>query len=401
MRGKIVLGVSGGIAAYKAVELLRALQRLSCTVRVIMTRHATGFVNPRTFAVLSHWPVEVDQWEGSSTPTIDHIALSQWSDLLIVAPATANLVAKMAHGVADDALSTYCVAHRRAVVVAPAMNSVMWRHPATQENLARLQQRGVAVVPPGVGELACGEEGQGRLAEVEVILEQALAALPKRGPLAGLSILVSAGPTRERIDAVRFISNRSSGRMGVAIAEAARDLGAAVTLLHGPLQVPPPVGVCCCAVSSAAEMRRELQRLGPQADAALLAAAVADFAPQQEIEGKLDRREGALLLSLEPVPDLAAELAGQPSPPYLVVFAAEQGRQEERAREKMKSKGADAVVLNDITAPGIGMESRENEVWIASAGGLEVAVPKASKRAVAEQILLSLSGEILAHRACR
>jgi phosphopantothenoylcysteine decarboxylase/phosphopantothenate--cysteine ligase len=395
----VVIGVSGGIAAYKSVEILRQLVTLGNSVRVIMTRHATEFVHPRTFAVLSDHDVEVDQWDTPNAPGVDHVALSHWSDLLLVAPATANTIGKMAHGIADDALSTYHLAHRSKVVVAPAMNTIMWRHEATRSNLQRLQDRGVAIVEPASGELACGDEGEGRLAPISEVVDRVIRLLPRRGPLAGIRILVSSGPTREPIDSVRFLSNRSSGRMGICLAAEARRLGAEVTLLHGPLAVAPPPGVETVAVETAAEMGEALKHLVQRNDVALLAAAVADFAPRTTSQGKIDRRAGATSIELEPVPDLAAGVGQLGSKPYLVVFSAEVGTLVDRARAKMAKKGADAVVLNDISAPGVGMEATENEVWVLTAQGRERHVPRADKAAVAREILLTLSGEILALRA--
>ncbi len=401
MAGRVVLGVSGGIAAFKSVELLRELIRHDVEVRVILTPHATEFVHPRTFAVLSGHPVEVDQWARPAEPGVDHVELSHWADLLLMAPATANLMAKLAAGIADNALTTYALAHRRRVLVAPAMNTVMWRQPATVAAMATLVGRGVAVVEPEPGMLACGDEGEGRLAPVRAILDQALHLLPRRGPLAGLKVLVSAGPTREAIDLVRVITNRSSGRMGVALAAEARRLGAEVVLLHGPLAVAPPAGVEAVAVDSAAEMGDALERLATGADAALLTAAVADLRPSRPVAGKLDRRAGGLQLELEPVPDLAAGLGARAERPYVVVFSAEAGPDRERALAKMRAKGADAVVLNDISAPGVGMESARNEVWLMSVAGLDRHVKSAGKEDVAREILLALSGELLAARARR
>ncbi len=395
MGGHVVLGISGGIAAYKSVEILRSLVRRGAGVRAIMTRHATEFVHPRTFAVLSGHPVEVDQWSRPTEPGVDHVELSRWADLLLIAPATANILAKLAAGVADDALTTYALAHRGTLLLAPAMNTVMWAKPAVRQALSVLRERGAHVVEPGSGELACGDEGEGRLADPERIVDAALRLLPRRGPLAGLGVLVTAGPTREPVDLVRVLTNRSSGRMGVALAQAAADLGARVTLLHGPLGVPRPLGVACHRVETAAEMGAALERMAPRHHAAFLVAAVADFRPARPVEGKMDRREGAGALELEPVPDLAAALGAREDRPYLVVFAAEDGEDRNRAMAKMRTKGADAVVLNDITAEGLGMEASENAVTVITASGGERAVPRASKEAVAREILLSLAGEIL------
>ncbi len=401
MRGRVVLGVSGGIAAYKAVEILRLLVKRGCDVRVVMTPHATEFVHPRTFAVLSGFPVQVSQWDTPTLPGVDHVELSRWADLLVVAPATADLIAKMAAGIADDALSTYHLAHRRGLLIAPAMNTVMWWQPAVREALDTLSARGAAIVTPTSGELACGDTGEGRLAPVEEIVHRALGMLPPSGVLANLRILVTAGPTWEPVDAVRVLTNRSSGRMGIALAQAAADLGASVDLVHGPVSVPLPLGVRPHAVRTARQMGTALRELASGADAAFLVAAVADFRPASSVSGKMDRREGTVTITLEPVPDLAAELgAGRPRP-YLVVFAAEHGPNRERALEKMRAKGADAVVLNDISTPGIGMEATENEVRILSAGGIDTQIGRASKEEIAREILVSLSGELLASRAGR
>ncbi len=401
MRGRVVLGVSGGIAAYKAVEILRLLEKRGCEVRVVMTRHATEFVNPRTFAVLSGFPVQVSQWETPTMPGVDHVELSHWADLLLVAPATADIIAKMAAGIADDALSTYHLAHRSRVLIAPAMNTVMWWQPAVREALDTLTARGATVVTPDSGELACGDAGEGRLAPVEEIVHRALGMLPPRGALGGVHLLVTAGPTREPVDAVRVLTNRSSGKMGTALAQAAADLGASVDLLHGPLSVPLPLGVRPHAVETAREMEEALAQLAPGADAAFLVAAVADFRPAAAVEGKLDRREGHLAIELEPVPDLAAGLGARAPRPYLVVFAAENGPNRERALAKMRSKGADAVILNNIASPGTGMDASDNEVWILSAGGIDHHVPRAGKDEIAREILLTLSGELLASRSTR
>jgi len=399
--GRVVLGVSGGIAAYKSVEVLRLLQRHGCSVRVIMTRHAAEFVHPRTFAVLSGHAVEVDQWQRGAEPGVDHVELSHWADLLLVAPATANILSKMAAGVADDALTTYHLAHRRQLLVAPAMNTIMWRQPAVRQAVATLKERSAEVVEPGTGELACGDEGEGRLATPEAIVHRVLSMLPRRGPLAGVRVLVTAGPTREAVDLVRVLTNRSSGRMGTALASVAFGLGADVTLIHGPMQAPLPLGVESVRVESAADMGDELERRLDGVDVALLAAAVADLRPAEIVPGKLDRRDGDMSLALAPVPDLAAAVGARPRRPYLVIFAAEAGLLADRARAKMHAKGADAVVLNDVSAAGIGMEAADNEAWLIAASGSEHHLPRADKEEIARGILLGLSGELLAHRARR
>lgn len=395
----VVLGVSGGIAAFRAVEVLRGLVKAGCEVHPILTRNATRFVSPRTFAVLARREAQVTLWHDAARPGVDHVDLARRADLLLVAPATANLLAKLAAGVADDALTTYALAHRRAIVVAPAMNTFMLRHAATQEALAVLRRRGVAVVPPEAGELACGDVGEGRLAEADAIVAAALAALPPRGPLAGLKVLVTAGPTRERVDAVRFLSNRSSGRQGAAIAVAARELGAEVVLLAGS-GVPAPAAVRVERFESAAELGSLLSAWAPRVDLVWQAAAVADFRPAAPAAGKLDRRHGALRLDLEPVPDLAAGLPRAGGRPYLVIFAAELAADlEPRARRKLAEKRADAVVANPIDEAGAGMESPTNRAVLLTATGVRRELPLLSKEALARELVLAVAPEVLARIA--
>jgi phosphopantothenoylcysteine decarboxylase/phosphopantothenate--cysteine ligase len=399
VRGTIVLGVSGGIAAFRAVEVLRGLVKAGCDVHPILTRNAARFVAPRTFAVLARRRAQLSLWSDPLDPGIDHTDLSRVADLLLVAPATANVLAKLAAGVADDALTTYALAHRRAVVLAPAMNTVMWRQPATQEALAQLRARGAAVVEPAWGQLADGEVGEGKLADVGTIVAAALSALPGRGPLAGVRVLVTAGPTRERIDAVRVLTNRSSGRQGVAIAEAARRLGADVTLLAGP-GVAPPAAVPTLRFDSASDLGSLLAAWAPRVDVVWHAAAVADFRAEHPAEGKLDRRQGGLRLDLEPVPDLAAGMPRRDGSPYLVIFAAELAAGlEERARRKLEGKGADAVVANPIDETGLGMEAAANRAVVLTRVGLRRELPAQSKEDLALELLLTVMPELLARRS--
>ncbi|MFI5142786.1 MAG: bifunctional phosphopantothenoylcysteine decarboxylase/phosphopantothenate--cysteine ligase CoaBC [Thermoanaerobaculales bacterium] len=398
MRPRVVLGVSGGIAAFRAVEILRGLVKAGCRVHTILTRNATRFVTPRTFAVLSTEGAEVSLWSDPTNPGVDHIALARRSDLLLVAPATANVLAKMAAGVADDALTTYALAHRGKIVLAPAMNTLMWRHPATQRALVVLVERGASVVPPEVGLLADGEVGEGKLAAVDEVVGAVLAALPRRGPVAGLKFLVTAGPTRERIDAVRVITNRSSGRMGTALALAARALGASVTLLAGSA-VPASAGLDTERFESAAGLEQQLARLAPVMDVVLHAAAVADFRPAQVAQGKLDRRQGRIDLTLEPVPDLAAGMPRAAGQPYLVIFAAERAAElEARAARKLADKRADAVVGNPIDEPGVGMETARNRALVLSRLGLRREFAAQDKESLARELILALAGEMLARR---
>ena len=399
MRGRVVLGVCGGIAAFRAVEVLRGLVKASCRVFPILTKNATRFVTPRTFAVLSRGPAQVSLWGEPTSPGIDHIDLARRADLLLVAPATANVLAKMAAGIADDALTTYALAHRGRVVLAPAMNTFMLKHPATQQALAVLKDRGAVVVEPVFGLLADGERGIGKLAEVEEIVGAALAALPPRGPLAGVRLLVTAGPTREPFDAVRVLTNRSSGRMGVALAVAARELGADVSVLAGA-GVAVPGGMRVERFETAADLGRMLEVQVVKADAVLHAAAVADFRPASVATGKLDRRQGAQQVALEPVADLAASMPRTGGRPYLVIFAAEPATGlEERALRKLAEKRADAVIANPIDEPGLGMESARNRALVLSRVGLRRELPAQDKESLARELLLTLAPELVSvHR---
>jgi phosphopantothenoylcysteine decarboxylase/phosphopantothenate--cysteine ligase len=395
VRGRVVLGVSGGIAAFRSVEVLRGLVKAGCRVHSILTRNAARFVAPRTFAVLSNEGAEVSLWSDPTNPGVDHVALGRASDLLLVVPATANVLAKMAAGVADDALTTYALAHRGRVVLAPAMNTAMWQHPATREALAVLRVRGAIVVEPVWGFLAEGEFGDGKLAPVDEIVGAALAALPQRGPLAGIELLVTAGPTREPIDAVRVLTNRSSGRMGIALALAAWDLGANVRVLAGPGVNPPP-GIACERFETAADLEALLARRALEANAVWHTAAVADFRPANIASGKLDRRRGGVQLALDPVPDLAAGMPRKDGRPYLVIFAAERSAElEERAHRKLLEKAADAVVANPIDEPGLGMEVGRNRALVLSRLGLRREIVPQEKETLARELLLTLAPELI------
>ncbi|MGE5236299.1 MAG: bifunctional phosphopantothenoylcysteine decarboxylase/phosphopantothenate--cysteine ligase CoaBC [Acidobacteriota bacterium] len=399
MRGRVVLGVTGGIAAFRAIEVLRLLVKAGCRVHPILTRSATRFVTPRSFAVLAHETAQVSLWSDPRSPGIDHTDLSRRADVLLVAPATANILAKMAGGIADDALTTYALAHRRAVVLAPAMNTVMWRQPAIRDAVVTLRARGSVIVEPASGLLADGEVGEGRLAEPAEIVGATLAALPPRGPLAGLRVVVTAGPTREPIDAVRVLTNRSSGRMGAALAAEAARLGASVRILAGP-GVAAPAGIARETFETAADLQVLLERAAAGADVVLHAAAVADFKPAAVATGKLDRRQGGLDLRLTPVPDLAAGLTRNNGRPYLVIFAAERAADlEERARQKLAAKGAEAVVANPIDEPGVGMESALNRAVLMTRTGLRREFPTLAKEALARELLLVIAGDAIAHLA--
>ncbi len=397
VRAIVVLGVSGGIAAFRAAELARALVKQRCEVFPILTRNAARFVSPLTLSILTRNPAQVSLWRGTGA-SVDHIDLARRADLLLVAPATANVLAKMAAGVADDALTTYALAHRRRLVVAPAMNTFMWRHEATQQAVRALTGRGAVVVPPGEGELACGDVGEGRLASVEAILAAALDGLPRHGPLAGLSLLITAGATREPLDPVRVLTNRSSGRMGLALATAAQRLGAQVRLLAGRAMAVPDE-VICERFDTAEDLAGKLAAAAGEVDCVLHAAAVADFRPARVAAGKLDRREGGLVLELEPVPDLASGIPRRQGRPYLVIFAANSARElSHKARAKLAEKGADAVVANPIDEPGAGMETATNRALLISRRGIERAFGLQDKESLATELLLTLAPELVGGR---
>src|SRR5215831_6765475 len=387
---KIALGVTGGIAAYKAAELVRLLQDRGVRVQVVMTRAAQEFVRPLTFAALSGEKVITDLFgTGAEEPNIDsaveHIAVAQSIDALVVAPATADIIAKFAHGEANDFLTTLFLATTAPVVVAPAMNVNMWENPATQVNLQTLKTRGVRVVEPDAGYLACGMVGPGRLAANETILSSVLEALGAAQDLAGETVLVTAGPTREPIDPVRYIGNRSSGKMGYAVAEAAVRRGARVILVSGPTSLKPPSAVEFVQVQTAREMRDAAMAALDRATIVIKTAAVADFAARHPSDQKI-KRKGPVTLELEPTPDILAEIAAGKGPRIVVGFAAETQDTLENARKKLESKSLDAIVVNDVSQPGIGFDSERNAVTILTRAGVE-SVPETSKWEVAHRVL--------------
>ena len=399
---RILLGVTGGIAAYKAVELVRLATKAGHAVRVIQTRTSLEFVGRATFEGVTGAPVLVDEFErdpargafpGDAVPEhdpISHLELVARCDVLCVAPASANTIAKLAHGLADNLLSAAALANTAPLVIAPAMNNRMYEHPATQRNLDLLRERGARIVDPGTGSLASmGEWGVGRLAEPPEILETLEATLAVGGPLDGLRVLVTAGGTREPIDSVRYVGNRSSGRMGMALAHEAARRGAEVTVVRANLSLPVPAGIRALDVESAAELEAALQAEFPAADVLVMAAAPADFRPASPAADKIAKagREG-LVLELEPTTDILAALAGDRRPDQtLVGFAAEHGEGAvERGRAKLARKGLDAIVVNDISRADIGFDSEENEVTIVFAAG-EQAVRRAPKAEVAAAIL--------------
>lgn len=389
---KVALGVTGGIAAYKAAELVRLLQDRGVRVQVVMTRAAQEFVRPLTFAALSGDKVITDlfgagaQNEAANIDSaVEHIAVAQSIDALVVAPATADVIAKFAHGQADDFLTTLFLAATAPVVVAPAMNVNMWENAATQANLETLRARGVRVVEPDSGYLACGMVGPGRLAANETILRAVLEALGAAQDLAGETVLVTAGPTREPIDPVRYIGNRSSGKMGYAVAEAALRRGAKVILISGPVALKPPSAAEFVPVETAREMRDGVMAHFERATIVIKAAAVADFTVRQAAEQKI-KRKGLTSLDLEPTPDILAEVGAAKGTRIVVGFAAETEDPLENARKKLESKSLDAIVLNDVSQPGIGFDSERNAVTILTRAGAEN-VPEMSKWEVAHRVL--------------
>jgi len=387
---KIALGVSGGIAAYKAAEIVRLLQDRGVRVQVVMTRGAQEFVRPLTFAALSGEKVITEMFgEGTSEPNIDsaveHIAVAQSIDALLVAPATADTLAKFAQGIANDFLSTLYLATTAPVIVAPAMNVNMWEHPATRANLEILRARGVHIVEPGSGYLACGMIGAGRLAAPEDIVAATLVKLGVAQDFAGETVLVTAGPTYEAIDPVRFIGNRSSGKMGYAIAEAALRRGARVILVSGPTALQPPSAAEVIQVESAQQMRDAVLQHFDAATTVIMTAAIADYRPAQVAEQKI-KREKAMQLELEPTSDILAELGKRRSQQVLIGFAAETENTLENARGKLIRKNADAIVLNDVLNPKIGFSSDRNAVTIISRDEV-VEVPESSKFDVAQRVL--------------
>ena len=390
---RITLGVTGGVAAYKSAELVRRLQTEGHTVQVVMTRAAREFITPLTFAALSGQKVITDLFANSDggdanlESAIEHIAVAQRTDLLLVAPATADMLAKFARGLADDFLSTLFLASTAPVVVAPAMNVNMWQHPATQENLAMLRKRGVRIVEPGEGYLACGMTGPGRLAAQEEILKAVQEVLQTGKDLAGETVLVTAGPTCEDLDPVRYITNRSSGKMGYAVAEAAAKRGAKVVLISGPTALETPECVERVDVRTAAEMLRAVEARFAPVTIAVFAAAVADYRPAERAAGKIKRAADELTIRLEANPDILATVARNKGERVVAGFAAETEHVAENARKKLEKKNADLIVANDVTAEGAGFDVDTNVVTIFTRDGRELPLPRLSKAEVAQRIL--------------
>ncbi|MGN0742332.1 MAG: bifunctional phosphopantothenoylcysteine decarboxylase/phosphopantothenate--cysteine ligase CoaBC [Candidatus Fimadaptatus sp.] len=382
----VVVGVTGGIAAYKACEVVSRLKKLNADVRVIMTRNATEFVQPLTFQSLSHNPVSVDTFANIQTWEIEHIALAQRADLFIIAPATANIIGKLACGIADDMLSTTVMATRAPVLIAPAMNTAMLENPATQQNIRTLESRGMRMIAPGVGMLACGTSGAGRMSEPEQIVAAAVEALRPREDFAGLEVVVTAGPTAEPLDPVRFITNRSSGKMGYALAEAARARGADVTLISGPAALDAPAGVNVVRIRTTQELYDAVMA-NALADVVIQAAAPADYRAREVSPMKIKRTGETLTVELVPNPDIAAALgerkrAGQ----TLVGFAAETNDVVANAQGKLRRKSLDLIVANDVTRAGAGFDVDTNIITLIDAESTRE-LPLMTKREAADRIL--------------
>jgi len=391
----VALGVGGGIAAYKAAELARALMERGFSVQVLMTRSAEEFIRPLTFAALTGRKVITSLFSAASaedtlSSAIEHIRVAQENQVLVIAPATADLLAKLAHGLADDFLTTTYLAFTGPVVLAPAMNTNMWNHPATQENLAKLRARGHVIIEPDDGILACGMVGPGRLAEPERIAEAVTAVAGTRqhskSDLDSETVLITAGPTQEPLDPVRYLSNRSSGKMGYALAEAAAARGARVILVSGPVSLPPPSGVELIPVRTAVEMRKAVLEHLEQATIIIKAAAVADYHRANPPQQKVKKTAARMSLELDPTPDILAEAGRKKGDRLLVGFAAETENLIEEARRKLQSKNCDMVVANLVAQPGIGFESDENEVTLVLRTGETIPVARASKASIAQRI---------------
>ncbi|GMV68056.1 MAG: phosphopantothenoylcysteine decarboxylase [Pseudomonadota bacterium] len=382
---RILLGVTGGIAAYKSAELVRRLRERGAEVQVVMTAAATAFITPLTLQALSGRAVRTGLMDPQAEAAMSHIELARWADCILIAPASADFIARLAHGLADDLLSTVCLASEAPLVVAPAMNRVMWQHPATQANCATLAARGARLVGPAAGEQACGEVGAGRMLE-PVALVEALNVPPPAVDLRGLTVLVTAGPTREPLDPVRFLTNRSSGKMGYAVAEAARDAGAEVILVSGPVHLPAPAGVICLRVETAEAMRAAVLQHIAAADLFIATAAVADYRPATRAADKIKKNGEPLTLSLEPTPDILAEVAGQSERPFTVGFAAETERLAEYAEAKRRRKNIDMIAANQVDDRGLGFDSDDNALTVFWEGG-SLALPRQPKRALASALL--------------
>ncbi len=392
----VVLGVTGGIAAYKSPDLARRLRERGAEVQVVMSAGAARFVTPLTFQAVSGRPVREDLWDPAGEAAMGHIELARWAHLVLVAPATADVLARMAAGRADDLLTTLLLATEAPVAVAPAMNRAMWAHPATQANVALLRSRGVAVLGPGAGAQACGETGDGRMLEPAELAASAAALVAPAGPLSGRRVLVTAGPTRERIDPVRFISNRSSGKMGFSVAEAARAAGGEVVMVCGPVSLPTPPGVRRVDVESAADMLAAVERELPGTDVYISTAAIADYRPARPAERKIKKTESSLDLALERTVDVLATVAARAERPFVVGFAAETNDVEHHARLKLERKKLDMIAANEVGDDKV-FEKDDNALLVLWNGG-QHPIGNASKAAVARELIALIASRYAASR---
>ncbi|MBS7530340.1 bifunctional phosphopantothenoylcysteine decarboxylase/phosphopantothenate--cysteine ligase CoaBC [Hazenella sp. IB182353] len=396
MRGKrIVLGISGGIAAYKAATLASQLTQAGADVRVIMTQSATKFITPLTLQILSKHEVAIDTFDEKDPEVVSHIDIADHADLVVIAPATANVIAKLAHGIADDMLSTTCLATTAPVMIAPAMNVHMYDHPTVRQNMDQLQGLGIHFIEPGSGPLACGYVGKGRMAEPEEIMAYIASFFMKKQPLRGKKVLITAGPTIEPVDPVRFFSNHSSGKMGYAIAEVAAEAGAEVTIISGPVPLQTPAGVERFSIQTAEEMKEEVLKRLADSDIIIKAAAVADYRPKVVQTQKIKKNDHELTLTLEKTTDIAAEVGKRKKANQIFVgFAAETNDVEKHAIDKLKRKGMDLIVANDVTLEGAGFGTDTNIVTLYDANGCVKQLPQMTKQKVATE-LIAVIGERL------
>jgi len=400
MQGKrILLGVTGGIAAYKSPDLVRRLRDRGAEVQVVMTGGAREFVTPTTFQAVSGRTVRSDLWDAAAEAAMGHIELARWADAVLIAPASADFLARLAIGQANDLLSTLCLATEAPIAVAPAMNHVMWANAATRTNVATLVQRGVQVFGPAEGDQACGEIGEGRMLEPVDLAERVLALLPASGALAGRRVLITAGPTRERIDPVRFVSNRSSGKMGFAVAQAAREAGATVVLVAGPVSLPTPAGVARIDVESAADMLAAVLRELPGTDIFISTAAVADYRPARAAEQKIKKTAESLELAMERTADVLATVAARADRPYAVGFAAETESVEQNARTKLMKKNLDMIAANEV-GHDKAFDCDDNQLIVLSRNGRHE-LPRAGKLTLARGLIALIEQDLAARAAAR
>ena len=401
MQGKhILLGVTGGIAAYKSPDLVRRLRERGAEVQVVMTRGAREFVTPTTFQAVSGRTVRSDLWDAAAEAAMGHIELARWADAVLIAPASADFLARLAAGFADDLLTTLCLATAAPVAVAPAMNHLMWSHAATRANIATLAARGVQVYGPGEGDQACGESGEGRMLEpLDLAARVQALLLPADGALAGRRVLITAGPTRERIDPVRFISNRSSGKMGFAVAQAAREAGASVVLVAGPVSLPTPAGVTRIDVESAADMLTAVLRELPGTEIFISTAAVADYRPARAAEQKIKKSTDTLELAMERTADVLATVAARSERPFVVGFAAETEAVEQNARTKLLKKNLDMIAANEV-GHDKAFDCEDNQLIVLTrAGRHELA--RADKLTLARGLIALIAQEMVARGGVR